>query len=206
MAPMLVRNRMSSKVITVEPQQPVADARALLRRHRIHHLPVLGKQRLVGIVTDRDLRSAPATASTVATVMTPKPVCIAPDAFVDEAAHLLRHHRIGGLPVVENGKLVGMLTASDVLDAFIDVSGVGQPTYQLVLSNAKGRHAEEEVRAIMQKGRAELKWLQRDTRDASRLHLRVRVRDIDSTAYGLEAAGFAVDAVIASSPHTARRS
>jgi len=196
---MLVRNRMSHPVVTVEPRHAVADARQLLHRHGFRHLPVIQRQRLVGIVTDRDLRSAPAKAITVAQLMSPKPWVIAPDSSVDEAARLLRQRKIGALPVVENGRLLGILTASDILDAFVDISGVAQPTFRLVVAAPKGKGPEQQVREVVQKARGELKWLHRDSRDASRLHLRLRARGIDDVVYALEAAGFAVTAVIASS-------
>lgn len=195
---MLVRNRMSRHVVTVEPHCSVAEARAVLKRHRVHHLPVVRKQRLVGIVTDRDLRSAPPTAKTVAELMTSKPVVIGPDAFADGAAHLLRAHTIGALPVLENGKLIGILTVSDILDAFVDVSGVTDASYQVIVSGAKGKAAEKQVRQIVSARRGELKWLQRDRAEPSKLQLRLKARHVDDVTTALEAAGFEVGAVVAS--------
>ncbi len=200
---MLVRNRMSHDVVTVEPQESVGAARALLRRHRIHHLPVVRNRRLIGIVTDRDLRSAGAHAKTVAELMTSKPVIIDPDAFVDEAARLMRTHVIGALPVVDGRTLVGILTASDILDAFIDVSGVAESSYQIVLSGAKGKAAERQVREAVHHRHGELKWLKRDAADPSRLLLRLRAKNIDDITTDLEAAGFEVDAVVASARRAA---
>ncbi len=195
---MLVRNRMTAKVITVEPNQPIAQARALLHRYRIRHLPVLRKERLIGIVTDRDVRGSD-SAQTVANVMTPKPVVINPNASVDEAARQMRMHKFGALPVVEGGKLVGILTESDILDAFVDLSGVGEATYRIVLSGAKGRQAQQQVRQAVASRRGELKWLHPDSHDASKLHLRLKARRIDDVVTALEAAGFEVDALVAPS-------
>jgi acetoin utilization protein AcuB len=195
---MLVRNSMSKKVIKVEPQEAVAAARALMDRHRIRQLPVMQKHRLVGIVTDRDLRSAPAQAKTVAQLMTRKLITIAPNASVDEAARLLRAHKIGALPVVERNKVIGILSASDVMDAFVDLSGVREPTYRLELSGARGKQAAQEVRQAVHNGRGELKWLHPDSRDPNRLHLRLKARRIDDIVTALEAAGLDVTAVVAS--------
>lgn len=195
---------MSHPVVTVEPRHLVADARQLLHRHGFRHLPVVQKQRLVGIVTDRDLRGAPAKALTVAQLMSPKPWVIAPDSSVDEAARLLRQRKIGALPVVQGGRLLGILTASDILDAFVDVSGVAQPTFRLVVSAAKGKASEQQLREVIRKARSELKWLHRDSRDATRVHLRLKSRSVDDVVYALDAAGFAVSAVIAS-PASRRR-
>ncbi len=196
---MLVRNRMSRKVITVGPQHSVAEARTLLHRHGIRQLPVLRSQRLVGIITDRDLRGAASTAKTVADLMTSKPIVIGPDASVDEAAGQLSKHKIGALPVVEGTKLVGILSSSDVLDAFVDLSGVSEATYRIVLSGAKGKPAQQQVRQIVHSGRGELKWLHPDSRDTDRLHLRLKARRVDDIVTGLEAAGFEVTALIAPS-------
>jgi acetoin utilization protein AcuB len=194
---MLVRNRMSSKVITIEPEQSLADARSLLHRHRIRQLPVLRKGRLVGIITDRDLRGAGAKAATVGELMTPKPMVIGTSASVDEAARLLTAHKVGSLPVVEGGKLVGILTSSDILDAFVDLSGVGESTYRIVISGAKGKLAERRVREVVTAQRAELKWLHPDTRHPDRLHVRLKARRVDDVVTALEAAGFTVDALVA---------
>ena len=194
---MLVRHRMSQKVISVDPDHTLADARKLLQRHRIRQLPVLRKQRLVGIITDRDLRSAPATAETVAEVMTAKPAIVSPDASVDEAARSLRTRKFGALPVVEDGKLIGILTASDILDAFIDLSGVGEATYRIALSGAKGKQAHIQVRRTVESKHGELKWMHPDSHDTSRLHLRLKAPHIDEVVEALEAAGFDVDAMVA---------
>ena len=194
---MLVRNRMSSKVITVAPQQPSAAARALLHRHRIRQLPVLHKGRLVGIITDRDLRSARAEDAKVADLMTPKPVVIGSNASVDEAARLLTAHKIGALPVVDGGKLVGILASSDVLTAFVDLSGVGEATYRIVISGAGGKLAERRVREVVTARHGELKWLHPDTRHPNKLHLRLKARRVDDVVTALEAAGFNVDALVA---------
>ena len=195
---MLVANRMSARVVTVEPQQSLEEARTLMLKHKIRQLPVMKQKRLVGIVSDRDLRSAPTTAKMVGEIMTPKPLVIAATASVDEAARVIRQHRVGALPVLEGSRLVGILSATDVLDAFIDLSGVGEHTYRLALSNVKGRQAHQKVRQIVvDRGRAELKWLHPDTKDPARLHLRLKARRVDEVVTALEAAGFDVDAVIA---------
>jgi acetoin utilization protein AcuB len=193
---MLVRSRMSKRLVTVAPEDAITEARALLVKHGIHQLPVLKEQRLVGIVTDRDVRSATAKAKRVADIMTAKPQVIGPDTFVDEAARRLRRRRIGGLPVVDNGRLVGMLTAADVLDAFVDISGVRESTTQMVLAGAKGAKAVEQVRDAVRKCRGEIKWLQRDAKNPSRLLLRLKSSRIEDIECALEAAGFTVTAII----------
>jgi acetoin utilization protein AcuB len=123
----------------VRPLDSIAHARALLEEHRINQLPVVAKDRLVGIITDRDLRDAfpsvfEAPAFTgeaprkpgrspdqirVEEVMTRRVFTMGPDERIDEAADLMRRERVGSVPIVERDSLVGIVTRSDVLDAFI---------------------------------------------------------------------------------------
>ena len=187
---------MSKRLVTVAPEDTIAGARALLEKHGIHHLPVVKEQRLVGIVTDRDVRGAAAKLRTVAEIMTAKPQAIGPDTFVDDAARRLRRHRIGGLPVVENGRLVGILTAADVLDAFVDLSGVRETTTQMIITGAKAGKAPDQVREAVRKARGEVKWLHRDDHDPSRLFLRLKSARVEDVEYALDAAGFTVTAII----------
>jgi acetoin utilization protein AcuB len=194
---MLVRSRMTSKVITVQPAQSLNEARALLHKHRIRQLPVVRSGRLVGIITDRDLRSAGAKDGTVADLMTPRPIVIGPNASVDEAAHVLTAHKIGALPVVEAGKLLGILASDDILDAFVELSGVAEATYRIVISGAKGRLAERQVRDVIAHQHGELKWLHADSGSPDKLHVRLKARRVDDVVTALEAAGFNVDALVA---------
>lgn len=122
---------MSGAVITISPDSSIGVAIALMREGGFRRLPVVDEGRLVGIVTDRDLRQATNSplvlrerwysdflleAIKVKSCMTPDPVTITPDTPVLEAVRLLRQHRIGGLPVVEEGAVVGIITTTDILD------------------------------------------------------------------------------------------
>jgi acetoin utilization protein AcuB len=139
---------MKRPVTAVKPHDSARHAREVMEEHRINQLPVVIDGRLVGIVTDRDLRDAypsvfeslepakgharkagpdPATVP-VEDVMTSTVVTLAPAAFVADAARLMRRERIGAIPVVEGGRLVGILTRSDVLDAFVELSQGALPS------------------------------------------------------------------------------
>ena len=136
---MLVRYRMSTDVITITPDTTIVDAMLLLRENDIGRLPVVDKKgALVGIVTDSDLSEVePSSATTlsvfelnyllaqskVSDVMTTHLQTISPEALIEEAAILMRDKKIGGLPVVENDKLVGIVTESDIFDSFIELMG-----------------------------------------------------------------------------------
>lgn len=194
---MLVRDHMSREVVSVGPQQSVEDVRQLFKRRRIRQAPVQEKDRLVGIVTDRDVRSARGATAKVANVMTAKPFIISPEASVDEAARMLRTYKIGALPVVAEKRLEGILTASDVLDAFVELSGVGEPTYRLVLIGKMSKQSESRLRRIIDHNHGELKWLHHDAKQRPpETHLRLRVRRIDDFVTELEAAGFDVARVV----------
>lgn len=125
-----VRSFMTQPVVTVDRNAPCDEADAAMERHGIRHLPVLDEGRLVGIVGRHDLmRSALAFALgygergrakllhtlTVKEVMRERMVTIGPGQPAAEAARLLLDHRIGCLPVLEDGELVGIVTSSDLL-------------------------------------------------------------------------------------------
>ena len=143
---MLVRGRMTPDVVTAPPETPVAEALEILRTHEIRHLPVMVGTRLAGVATDRDLRIAlgPAgspTDTTLADVMTSSPITVGPDTPVESAAAILAVNRVGCLPVVEDGDLVGILTESDLLRAFVDLM-VGRDPHTRVELLAPDRPGE----------------------------------------------------------------
>jgi acetoin utilization protein AcuB len=131
---MNVAQSMTTSVVTIKPQDTLRHARELMTTHRINQLPVVVNDKLVGIVTDRDIRDAYpsslrllrgkdidefADSYTVEEVMTYNVIAVSPQTSVREAAQRLRRQRFGALPVVENGKLVGIITRSDLLDAML---------------------------------------------------------------------------------------
>jgi len=135
---MRVEQWMTTDPYTVEPHASVACARALLKEHRINQLPVTLSGRLVGIVTDRDLRDAMGTMCVAAeaagdplpqrrsaekiaieAVMTANAITVEPDDTIERAAVLMRRERIGALPVVHRGQLRGIVTRTDVLRAYL---------------------------------------------------------------------------------------
>ena len=122
---MLVRHRMSQHPVTISPSDTLASARAKMQAGHFRRLPVEDAGHLVGIVTDRDIRGhAGIEARTrVNMVMTAPAITVSSDTPVEEAAGLMLTKQIGGLPVVEAGQLVGIITVSDVLQAFREVLG-----------------------------------------------------------------------------------
>ena len=139
---LLVKDSMTREVAVLSPQATAAEALGLCRERRIRHLPVLEEGWLVGIVSDRDLRSAtpalgdPERASAleeirISEVMTREVVTARPDDPIEEAANRMRERRIGCLPVVEAGALVGVITSSDVMEALVYLVGAHEPGSRL---------------------------------------------------------------------------
>ncbi|MGH7832026.1 MAG: CBS domain-containing protein [Candidatus Binatia bacterium] len=121
---MLVADRMTRNPITVCPQDTLADARGKMGSGGFRQLPVVSEGRVVGIITDRDIRerSMQLRLTTVATAMTEEIVIVTPQTSLAAAARMLLEYKIGGLPVLEGEKLVGIITTSDLLKTFIDVA------------------------------------------------------------------------------------
>jgi len=156
---MLVEKRMSANPVTVSPDDSFRHAMTLIRQKGIRHLPVVEANRLVGIVTDRDIRQASPSPATslevhelhyllervkVREIMTKRVYTVAPDTPIEEAARLMLQHKIGGLPVLDGGKLAGIITETDILAAFVEVMGIQpqQTRLELVLEDRPGAFLE----------------------------------------------------------------
>jgi CBS domain-containing protein len=111
---------MTTKVVTVKPSTSIEDAARLLVRRKISGVPVVDekdKTKVVGILTEADLLAAPSGAKTVAEVMKKRVVSVSPDTSVDEIAEILVKKKIKRVPVIDAGKLVGIVSRIDVLRA-----------------------------------------------------------------------------------------
>lgn len=140
---MLVKERMSDPVITVHPDMPMHEALNLMRSEPNRRLPVVDKPgRLVGIVSERDLlHAAPLDATslsiwelhyllsrvTVGKIMTRQVITVTEDTPLEDAAPIMADRKIGGLPVVRNGEVVGIVTETDLFTAFPRDVGRAKP-------------------------------------------------------------------------------
>ncbi len=136
---------MTRGVVTLPPDETAATALAVCRERRIRHLPVLKEGRLVGIVSDRDLRSStpalgdPQRAAAlqkllVEDVMAREVATVHPDDPIEQAANTMRERRIGCLPVLDGDELVGIITTSDVMDALVYLVGAHEPGSRMELA------------------------------------------------------------------------
>ena len=152
---LLVRNSMTRELVTVVSETTAAEALALCRMNRIRHLPVLEGRRLVGVISDRDLRAAtPALGDLaraealdrirVADEMARDVTTARPEDPIEDAAMVMYERKIGCLPVVGGEDLVGMLTTSDIMRALVRLVGAHKPGSRLevALPSRSGSMAE----------------------------------------------------------------
>ncbi|WP_326910910.1 CBS and ACT domain-containing protein [Sedimentibacter sp. MB31-C6] len=135
---MYVKNRMTVNPYTIAYDAPINDAVEIFRDNNLKRLPVTDNEKVIGILTQGDIQKVSPTKATslsifeinyllskvtVKDAMSKNPITISPDSLLEEAAVIMRKNRIGTLPVVENNKIIGIITESDIFDAFIDLLG-----------------------------------------------------------------------------------
>lgn len=146
---MFVRHRMSSPAVTISPDMPVMDALQFMKEKDVRRLPVVdGRGHLLGIVSEKDLlRASPSDATTlsiyevtyllnrltVAKVMTKDVITVTPDTPLEQAARIMAEKHLGGLPVLEGGKVIGIITETDILLGFSEVLGAFEPGVRITL-------------------------------------------------------------------------
>ncbi len=138
---MLVKNWMDTRVVTIGDEDSMEKAVKLMKQNDVRMLPVLRQGRLVGVVTDRDLKRASASEATtlevhelfylisrikVSTIMSAPAISVPPDFTVEETAEVLLRHRISGAPVVDDqGRIVGTITQAELNKLIIALTGLG---------------------------------------------------------------------------------
>lgn len=122
---MLVRHHMTPNPVTVGPQEMLVAAQKKMVAGRFRRVPVLQEGTLIGILTDRDIRRHVGTEerTKISAAMTETPLTVSPLTTIEDATQLMLKHQISGLPVLENGKLIGIITTSDILKAFLEMTG-----------------------------------------------------------------------------------
>ena len=156
---MTIAKIMSSAPVVVEPKAPLREVYRVMAEHRIRHIPVVSTDGLVGVISDRDVREAlpspmsPGEAMEFAAamdripvweVMAEEVVTVTPRTSLAQAAHMLAGRKIGCLPVLDAGRLVGIVTETDMLQAFAalldDLSG--SPRLEVAVDDSPGRLQE----------------------------------------------------------------
>jgi len=164
---MLVRNWMSQPVITIEVNDSMQKALQLLKENRIKILPVLKKGALKGIVTDRDLKKKSASDATtleihelfyliskikIKEIMTPNPITVPLDFTIEETAEVLLKNKISGVPVLDReGKVVGIITQTDIFRSLISLTGIGKRGIQFAFALADRPGSIKEVTDIIRR-------------------------------------------------------
>lgn len=146
---MLVKNWMSAELIFVDENISIINAIKIMKDNRIRRLPILKDERLIGIVTDRDLKEASPSKATsldvhelysvvseikVKDVMSKDPVTVLPDDTIMKAASIMLENKISGIPVLsEEGKLIGIITETDIFKLVVSITGIYQERVQFAL-------------------------------------------------------------------------
>ncbi len=152
---MFVRLCMTPQPVTVTPQDILATAQQRMTAGRFRRLPVVQSGILVGVLTDRDIRRhvGKEGRTQVAAAMTEHPLTVSPFSTVEEAVRLMLNHQISGLPVVEDGQLVGIVTTSDVLRVFLTVVGAStEGSVRIDIERGESADLAEAARLITELG------------------------------------------------------
>jgi len=157
---------MTRKVITVSPEDSIAEASKLTKEKGIKHLPVVHGEKLKGILSDRDIKEYVPTKATsldvyelhyllaktkVKEVMKTKVYTTAPDTPIEEAAMLMRDQKIGCLPVIENNKVVGIISDKDIFKVLVDITGVRHGGHRVSVTVEDRPGSVREVADIIRK-------------------------------------------------------
>lgn len=172
---MLVQHWMTPNPVTVEGDTPCLEARLILKEKRIRHLLVVERGKLIGVVTDRDLKqAAPSGATTldvyelnylllkmkVRDLIKRNPITIKPTNSVEKAAVLMHDHKIGCLPVVDDaGTLVGLITEADLLKVMVEILGYEEKGTRIAFEVRDTPEAYQELVHVLRDFRLDLRSL-----------------------------------------------
>jgi acetoin utilization protein AcuB len=193
---MQVQNWMSKDVVTVEEQMPIIDVMHLLEEHDIRHIPVTREGKLVGMITDRDVKEAsPSKATSLKAqelyyllaemkakdVMRADPIVISPDDTMEVAAVKMLEHRVTGIPVVtQAGDLIGIISQGDVFRVLISITGIYQGGVQFAFNLEDRSGTIKEVANVLREEDAQIVSILSciDTADEGYRHVFFRIKKI----------------------------
>ena len=207
---MRIRDIMSTNVVAVDEKTSIHDARKIMEAHKIRRLPVMKKDKLVGLITKHMLLEAapsPATAlsihelhyllaqMTVKDIMVKKPFTISPDMPPEEAMQLGQEMGYGGFPVVEGGRLVGVVTESDIVRLMTKVLGVSKRGKRITIKASSEFGNMQKIMNILDKSKTVLLSLMslKEPEEEERLIvLRLDSENAEPIAKELKSSGFNV--------------
>lgn len=211
---MLVGKRMFSNIVTINPEDKVSYAFELMKSNQIRHLPVVEGKKLVGIVTDRDIRQIFVPKQSlyskkivkyqmadlqVREIMTPKPITVTPQTSIEDATLLIIKYKIGGLPVVEGEELVGIITDTDVLNVFVEIMGIIGASSRIDVVLGESPRAFEDVSKIIKSQGVDIISVgmsgHPDKKDRI-YYFRVESCDTNLLAEKIRNAGYQIDSVL----------
>jgi len=198
---MKVKNWINREPVTIQRTAKLQDALELMKKHSIRHLPVVDDGQLVGFITESDIRQFffPSMVEDIPVhqVMVLNPITINANASIEMAARLIHDYKIGGLPVLDKKKLVGVITASDLLSAFIDVMGLLKASARLDVLVDRKDGVEEVTRIIKEHG-CEIISVATESHSSRQkvYYFRLEKADLDPVVQALEEAGYKVLSVM----------
>jgi acetoin utilization protein AcuB len=206
----VVEKWMTRDVITVRPHEKIIDAFELMQGRGIRHLPVIEDGELKGLVTDRDIRLAliPSPLSTpedrmyhlgalerVDEIMTADLITVAPNTTIEEAAKLMAKYKIGAVPVVAKGQLVGILTETDILRVFIEMLETIQSSSRIDVVLGDKPSALDEVYGLLQSSHVKVisvSMSPKETAGSPIYSFRIQRTPVEPLVHKLEKAGYRV--------------
>lgn len=215
---MKVKDRMSTNVVTISLDGSINEAFRLMKERNIRRLPVMEKERLVGIITLSDLnKAAPSQATTlsifelnyllaktrVKDIFSPEKELhtVGPEDYIEVAAKLMLDQQVSGLPVVDDGRLVGIITETDLFRALIDILGVKRPHTRIDALIADGPGGLAEITGIMAARGINIintVMYYEPALDKYKIQLRIEELDFGPVVEELKAKNYTIESVIAS--------
>lgn len=209
---MLVRDIMTSNVITIPSDTPVLEAEQIMTFHRFERLPVVDKGKLVGLVTkDNLLKATPSDATsfsrgelyyllsklTVKEIMKKKVVTVPPDTTVEQAAAIAQKNRVGCLPVVEGERVVGIVTTNDFFYKILNpLLGLGEGGRRIIVRGADDPEKMQKVLDVLRKSDIEVKSfcsLAANEAEKNDFVLHLNTENVDKLVKQLQETGFKVE-------------
>lgn len=187
---MLVMDYMKRSLYTASTETTVSEAQETLRKNKIRQLPVVSGDRLIGLITEKQLLAVSPSPSTslstfeknffmdrilVSDVMVKFPLTVTPDTTIEEAALYLREHKIGSVPVVEGDKLVGIITVTDIFDVLTKLFGYGKPGIRILIESEDRVGLLTEVTRIIKELVLPVKTIIYYIKDDSKVKIKMRL-------------------------------